>query len=30
MTQTSWHQCIVPPYMLEALAVSDEPGLAQH
>jgi hypothetical protein len=30
MTSTTPHQCIVPPYMLEALAVSDEPALAAH
>ncbi|MEO7447215.1 MAG: protealysin inhibitor emfourin [Humibacillus sp.] len=30
MTRTAPHECIVPPYMLEAMAVSDEPGLAAH
>ncbi len=30
MTQNTSHQCIVPPYMLEALAVSDEPAVAAH
>ena len=27
---TTSHRCIVPPYMLEAMAQSDEPLLAQH